>query len=282
MVKDIRILIVDDHQVVRDGLWHMLGQEEDMELVGHGASDEEALSHVEMFSPNMVLMDIKMPTVNGIELTRQLKQKYPSCKVIMLTLYDEYVAQAIEAGAGGYLLKDIKREELTQAIRWVHQGEVVISKNIASKSRINYERKGAEKPEGGLPKEHHGSNDGSKEIALVVLPSADDAQLLRFICQLEEKLKNSHASIAQIVGSWEQGTVITLKLSDSSSESILEELQRLPDVEKEEEEPAALAAFPGHLKSLGAMLGAGMCNKRIRITLRKLGVVRQEAQIVLN
>ncbi len=136
MEKNIRILVVDDHAVVREGLRHMLGQEKDMELVGQGANSEEALFQVEILSPNIVLMDIKMPGMDGIELTRQVKQKYPSCNIIMLTLYDEYLTQAMEAGAVGYLLKDIKREELAQAIRQVHRGEVVISESITSKPQI--------------------------------------------------------------------------------------------------------------------------------------------------
>jgi len=118
----IRILLVDDHQVVREGLRHMLELEADMEVVGEAGDAKEALTQVELLSPEVILMDIKMPGVDGIELTRQLKEKQPSCNVIMLTLYDEYLAQAIEAGAVGYLLKDIKREELIRAIRAVHQG----------------------------------------------------------------------------------------------------------------------------------------------------------------
>ena len=118
----IRILLVDDHQVVREGLRHMLELEADMEVVGEAADAKEALTQVELLSPEVILMDIKMPGMDGIELTRQLKQKQPACNVIMLTLYDEYLAQAIEAGAVGYLLKDIKREELIRAIRAVHQG----------------------------------------------------------------------------------------------------------------------------------------------------------------
>ncbi len=137
MGKDIRILIVDDNQIVREGLRHLLGQEEDTELVGQGANSEEALSQIKTLSPNIVLMDIKMPSVDGIELTRQVKQKYPSCNVIMLTLYDEYLPQAVESGAKGYLLKDIKREELVRAIRRVHHGEVVISDSIKSKAQFH-------------------------------------------------------------------------------------------------------------------------------------------------
>ena len=118
----IRILLVDDHQVVREGLRRMLELEEDIRVVGEAANARETLTQVELLSPEVILMDIKMPEVDGLELTRQLKQKQPSCNVIMLTLYDEYLPQAIEAGATGYMLKDIKREELVRAIRVVHEG----------------------------------------------------------------------------------------------------------------------------------------------------------------
>jgi DNA-binding NarL/FixJ family response regulator len=122
MKKGIQILLVDDHQVVREGLRRMLELEEDMEVVGEVADAKEVLTQAELLSPEVILMDIKMPGMDGIEVTRQLTEKQPSCNVLMLTLYDEYLAQAIEAGAVGYLLKDIKREELVRAIRAVHEG----------------------------------------------------------------------------------------------------------------------------------------------------------------
>jgi len=127
----IRIVLVDDHQVVREGLRHMLELEADMEVVGEAADAKEALTQVESLSPEVILMDIKMPGEDGIELTRQLKEKQPACNVIMLTLYDEYLAQAIEAGAVGYLLKDIKREELVRAIRAVHQGRSPLNLSLS-------------------------------------------------------------------------------------------------------------------------------------------------------
>ena len=145
MAKDIRVLVVDDHQVVREGLQHLLGQEEDIEIVGQGANSKEALCQLERLSPNIVLMDIKMPEVDGIKLTHLIMQKQPSCNVIMLTLYDEYLTEAMEAGAKGYLLKDIKREELTEAIRQVHQGKVVIGKSIKSKTQLDYVHEASKK-----------------------------------------------------------------------------------------------------------------------------------------
>ncbi len=130
-MDSIRIFLVDDHQVVREGLRRMLELEADLKVVGEAADAKETLTQVELLSPELILMDIKMPGVDGIELTRQLKQKHPSCNIIMLTLYDEYLPQAIEAGATGYLLKDIKREELVRAIRAVQQGRSPLNLSLS-------------------------------------------------------------------------------------------------------------------------------------------------------
>ena len=127
----IRILLVDDQQVIREGLRRMLEIEPDLKVVGEAADAKEALAQVESLSPEVILMDIKMPGVDGIELTRQVKQKKPSCNIIMLTLYDEYLTQAIEAGASGYLVKDIKRDELLRAIRAVREGRSPISLSLS-------------------------------------------------------------------------------------------------------------------------------------------------------
>ncbi|MFC2010995.1 response regulator [Chloroflexota bacterium] len=127
----IRILLVDDHQVVREGLRRMLELEADFQVVGEAAEAKDALTQVELLSPEVILMDIKMPELDGIELTRQIIQKHPSSKIIMLTLYDEYLTQAIEAGAVGYVLKDIKREELVRAIRAAHQGRSPLNLSLS-------------------------------------------------------------------------------------------------------------------------------------------------------
>lgn len=129
----IRVLLVDDHQVVREGLRRMLGLEDDIHVVGEAASMEEALKLAELHSPDVVLMDIKMPGVDGVEATRRLKEKQPACNIIMLTLYEEYITEAIKAGAAGYLLKDIKREELSQAIRVAYQGQSPLNASLARK-----------------------------------------------------------------------------------------------------------------------------------------------------
>ncbi len=123
----VRVLLVDDHEVVRRGLRRMLELEESVEVVGDCANAEEAFLQLEMLSPDIVLMDIKMPGTNGIQATRLLKERQPACKIIMLTLYGEYVTEAIEAGVEGYLLKDVKRDELVRAIRAVQEDRAPFS-----------------------------------------------------------------------------------------------------------------------------------------------------------
>lgn len=125
----ISIMVVDDQPVVREALRRLLDQQEDMQVVGVSG---EVLAQVEKLAPDIVLIDVRMPEGGGIELTRQIKQKFPSVKVIMLSFYGEYLSEAIEAGADGFLLKDIKLKELSRAIRYVELGEVVISGRLLS------------------------------------------------------------------------------------------------------------------------------------------------------
>jgi len=244
MEKDIRLLVVDDHQVVREGLRHLLEQEEDIELVGQGANSEEALFQLEMLSPNIVLMDIKMPGVDGIELTRRVKQKHPSCNVIMVTLYDEYLTQAMEAGAKGYLLKDIKREELVQAIRQVHRGEVVISESITSKIQFGYEERHGKKTE-------EGSGALVEEVQLVIPPPVDANQLMRFTGRVEEIL---WSRVLQVVGSWQEGTIMTIILNKAMLlADILNKLGEMPEIEAVGEKPLTGETSPKLLKDAAAI-----------------------------
>ena len=249
--KDIRILLVDDHQVVREGLRRMLGQEEDMELIGQGANSEEALFQVEILSPNIVLMDIKMPGADGIALTRQIRQKYPSSKVIMLTLYDEYLTQAMEAGANGYLLKDIKCEELVQAIRRVHRGEVVIGEGITPKPQIEHEERRDQKTEASLWQEHTSPDTILEEVQLVIPPPVEANQLMRFANQLEEILQSR---VLQVVGSWQEGTAITLLLTRATPlASIWNKLEDMSEVEAIGEAPLNGKTSPRLLKKAAAV-----------------------------
>jgi DNA-binding NarL/FixJ family response regulator len=130
-MKSIRVLLVDDHQVVREGLRRMLELDKDIEVIGEASSGEESLVKAEQLSPDVVLMDVKMPGMGGIDAIRELKIRQCPASVIVLTVYeDKYLAQAAEAGAAGYLLKDVSREELTKAIKSAYQGQSPFAPSI--------------------------------------------------------------------------------------------------------------------------------------------------------
>lgn len=225
MEEDMRILLVDDHAVVREGMKHLLEQEEDMEVVGESANGQEALGQVEVLCPNIVLTDIKMPVMDGVELIRYLREQYASCNVIVLTMYDEYLAAAMEAGARGYLLKDVKVKELTQAIRRIHLGEVVISQSFAPEIRTEYEEKYGKKEEA----------DMVEELQLVVPPPVESKQLMGFASRVEEIF---NSSLLHIVGSWQNGTALTISLrSATPMADILNKLAEMPEIEEVVEKP---------------------------------------------
>lgn len=131
----IRILLADDHVLVRQGTRELLEREEDLEVVAEAGDGEEAVRLVDCHHPDVAIMDIAMPKLNGIEATRQLKALHPATAVLVLTAYDDdqYVFALLEAGAAGYLLKDVPVNELVKAVRAVHSGESVLHPVVARK-----------------------------------------------------------------------------------------------------------------------------------------------------
>ncbi len=130
----IKILIADDHAVVREGTRQILEQEADLEVVAEAGDGEEAVRLAGSFKPDVVIMDIAMPKLDGIQATKQIKAQYPSIAVLILTAYDEqFVFSFLEAGAAGYLLKSVRGRQLIDAVRAVHAGESVLHPAIARK-----------------------------------------------------------------------------------------------------------------------------------------------------
>jgi DNA-binding NarL/FixJ family response regulator len=131
----IRVLVVDDHALFRRGLQMVLGSEDDIEVVGEASDGAEAISVATETTPDIVLMDVRMPRRGGIDATTAIKDAVPSSKIIMLTISDEEadLYDAIKAGAMGYLLKEISIEEVASAVRAVHNGQSLISPSMASK-----------------------------------------------------------------------------------------------------------------------------------------------------
>jgi len=134
-MSTIKILIADDHAVVRDGTRQILEQEKDMEVIAEAADGAEAIKLAGSTRPDVAIIDIAMPGVDGIEATRQIKSLYPKIAVLILSAYDDdqFIFSLLEAGAAGYLLKSVRGRELIDAVRQVHAGESVLHPAIARK-----------------------------------------------------------------------------------------------------------------------------------------------------
>lgn len=131
----IRILIADDHAVVREGTRRILEQEPDMEVVGEAGDGEETVTMATSLKPDVAIVDISMPKMDGIEATKKIKAVTPSVNVLILSAYDDdqFIFSLLEAGAAGYLLKSIRSRELLDAVRAVYSGESVLHPSIARK-----------------------------------------------------------------------------------------------------------------------------------------------------
>jgi NarL family two-component system response regulator LiaR len=135
MPESIRVLIVDDHAVVREGLRTFLDLQDGLEVVGEAGDGEEAVQLIRRLRPDVVLMDLVMPKLDGVEAMRQLRESSPETRVIVLTSFldDERLLPAIRAGAAGYLLKDVQPQELAQAVRTAHAGKALIDPTVAAR-----------------------------------------------------------------------------------------------------------------------------------------------------
>ena len=131
-MQKIRVLVVDDHTIVRDGICALLALAGDIEVVGEAANGSEALKMVKELEPNVVLMDIAMPIMDGLEATRRIRKEFPRTRVLVLTQYDdkEYVFPVIEAGASGFISKVAASSELTAGIRSVYHGDSYLSPSV--------------------------------------------------------------------------------------------------------------------------------------------------------
>jgi len=134
-MERIKVLIADDHRIVREGLMAILKTKENIEVVGEAQDGQEAIEKVRTLEPDVILMDVSMPRMGGVEATRQIKREFPHIGIIALTMYDEqqYIFDLVRAGATGYLLKDTESSQIVEAIRAIYRGESLIHPSVASK-----------------------------------------------------------------------------------------------------------------------------------------------------
>jgi DNA-binding NarL/FixJ family response regulator len=131
----IKILLVEDHKIVREGTRQLLEQSTDLEVVGEASDGMEAIQYATKLHPNVIVMDVRLPRLNGIEATRTITARFPEIRVLILSAYDDdsYVFPLLEAGASGYMLKTASGAEFAEAIRLVHAGQKVLAPRIAAK-----------------------------------------------------------------------------------------------------------------------------------------------------
>jgi len=145
----LRILVAEDHPLFRKGMISLLSSVPEFEVVSEARTGEEAVARAAQLQPDVVLMDLQMPEVNGIEATRRILQESPSVRILVVTLFedDDSVFMALRAGARGYVLKDADEEEMVHAIRAVGKGEAIFSPNVATRVLAFF----AASPQGGAP-----------------------------------------------------------------------------------------------------------------------------------
>jgi DNA-binding NarL/FixJ family response regulator len=145
----IKLLLVEDHVVVREGTRQLLENERDMEVIGEAGDGEEAVRLAKQLKPDVIIMDVSMPKLSGLEATKQIKEMSPSSIVLILTGYDydEYIFSLLESGAAGYLLKDVTGDELIQAVRRVYAGEQALHPVVVRKLVDRFKSQAANPPD---------------------------------------------------------------------------------------------------------------------------------------
>ena len=177
----IQVLITDDQNIVRQGLSVILKHQPGIEVAGLAANGREAVRLVEQVRPDVVLMDLKMPEMNGVLATREIVSKHPEVKVVVLTTYDadEWVFDAIRAGASGYLLKDSDSEQIVAAIKGANAGEVLIDPAVAGKVLAEFNRLAVSRP--AMTQPHHLSN--SDDVMIIEALTERELAVLQEMAQ---------------------------------------------------------------------------------------------------
>ena len=193
----IRILLADDHAIFRKGLREIIDKQSDMTVVGEAEDGVEAVSKAEELAPDIILMDLKMPRLDGIGATRLITERDPEAKIIILTMYleDEYVSEAIKAGVRGYVLKDAGLEKMLEAIRAVHRGEVRIDSDMASKALMRLCQE-AEDPQERIIS----LTKREKEILSLVIKGATNKEIAEGLLVSEQTVRNRLSGIFRKLG----------------------------------------------------------------------------------
>ncbi|MDJ0704256.1 MAG: response regulator transcription factor [Leptolyngbyaceae cyanobacterium MO_188.B28] len=188
----IRVLLVDDQQIIREGLGKLLQAKSDLEVVGEAENGQIALEQTRLLQPDVVLMDVRMPVMDGVAATQAIHQQAPDVKVLVLTTFDddEYVTQAMRYGAKGYLLKDTPSEELAQAIRLVNKGHTHLGPGLFEKMMAT-----APTPIVTAPPEFDQLTPREREVLQLIAEGYNNREIAQALFIAERTVKNHVNSI---------------------------------------------------------------------------------------
>ena len=204
----VRVLVVDDQRLIRDGIASLLTLQDGVEVVGTAADGQEALEQALALRPDVALMDVRMPVMDGVTATAEIRRRMPMCRVLMLTTFDDeaYTIQALRAGASGYLLKDLPASELAQAIRLVHAGIYQLDPAVAGHLLDAAEPRQRDAATPSTPGDRSGqpSVDGltarEREVLRLLATGATNREIAAQLVVSEGTVKNHVSSILGRLG----------------------------------------------------------------------------------
>ena len=205
-MDDIRILLVDDHAILRDGIRSLLEKDPQLKVVGEAGDGRAAIEMTRQLQPDIVLMDVAMPLLNGLEATAQIKQSHPKSKVLILSMYDyeSYIRQALAAGAAGYMLKDANSQELIDAIHCVHQGEAVLSPAITRLVIEDYLRWGEIRP----AETTNGLTGREREVLQLIAEGYTNKEIADILCIAVKTVQAHRANLMEKLDLHSKGDLI--------------------------------------------------------------------------
>jgi DNA-binding NarL/FixJ family response regulator len=196
----VRVLVADDMALVRAGFIAILERQEDIEVAGEAENGAAVLEQVDQTKPDVVLMDVRMPVMDGIEATRRLQARSDPPRVLMLTTFDlnEYVYEAMRAGASGFLLKDVPRDELAGAIRTIARGDALLAPAITRRLIEDFVRRPA--PGGGRPTAFEELTDRELEVLTLIARGLSNAEIAGELFLSEATVKTHVTRVLQKLG----------------------------------------------------------------------------------